>query len=282
MLTQSRPLLQTGFFWARTPEKPGSQPFYFRFHLISRIVNFVPSKTLIMKRIALALAAMISLAAQAQTADEIVAKYSANLGGLEAFNKVTSAKMTGTLSQASMEMPLTTQMINNKSARTDVEVMGYQIINVYNNGKGWKQNHFAGVETPTEITGAELNEARAQASLVNHLMDYKNRGHKVEAAGQEDVEGVKCYKLTLLNKDDNKTTQYFISTTDYTLIKSVTPREMQGQVVDVETFYSDFKEINGLKFAMTRIQKVMGQLFMEIKLDKIELNVPVDEKVFEM
>jgi opacity protein-like surface antigen len=239
-------------------------------------------KPLNMKRIVFALAALISLAANAQTAEEIVGKYSAALGGLDAFNKVSSAKMTGTLSQASMDMQVTTQVVNNKAFRTDVEVMGYQIINVYNNGTGWKQNHFAGVETPTEITGAELIDAKAQASLVNHLMDYKNRGHKIETAGQEDVEGIKCFRINLLNKDDNKTTNYYISTADYTLIKSITPREMQGQTVDVETFYSNFKEINGLKFAMTRTQKVMGQLFIEIKLDKIELNVPVDEKIFKM
>jgi len=232
-----------------------------------------------MKRFFLALFSFAAVVGHAQTADEVIQKYSAALGGLDAFNKVTSAKMTGTVTQQSMDMPITTQLINNKAVRT---VMGYQIINVYVNGTGWKQNHFAGVETPTEITGMELIDAKAQASLVNHLMDYKNGGHKVALLGQEDVEGVKCYKISLLNIDNNKTTTYFINVADYTMIKSVTPREMQGQEVEVETFYSDFKEVNGLKFAMTRTQKVMGQDFASIKLDKIELNVPVDEKIFKM
>lgn len=235
-----------------------------------------------MKRILFALFALAALSAKAQTADEVISKYSAALGGLDAFNKISSAKMTGTVTQQNMDMPITTQLINNKAARTDIEVAGYQIINVYNNGTGWKQNHFAGIETPTEITGTELIDAKAQASLVNHLMDYKNRGHKVELLGQEDVEGVKCYKISLVNKDDNKTTTYYINVADYLLIKSVTPRELQGQQVEVETFYSDFKVINGLKFAMTRTQKIMGQDFAAIKLDKIELNVPVDEKIFKM
>lgn len=235
-----------------------------------------------MKRFLFALSCLATISSHAQTADEVIQKYSAALGGLETFNKVTSAKMTGTVIQQSMEMPITTQLINNKAARTDIEVMGYKIINVYINGTGWKQNHFAGVETPTEITGMELIDAKAQASLVNHLMDYKNRGHKVELLGQEDVEGVKCYKISLVNKDDNKTTTYFIDVTGYTLIKSVTPREMQGQEVEVETFYSDFKEVNGLKFAMTRSQKIMGQEFATVKLDKVELNVKIDESIFKM
>ncbi|MCX6318791.1 MAG: hypothetical protein NTW29_16040 [Bacteroidetes bacterium] len=235
-----------------------------------------------MKRFLFSLLALASLSASAQTADEVIQKYTAAMGGLDAFNKVTSAKMSGNVSQQSMDMPITTQILNNKAARTDIEVMGYQIINVYNNGTGWKQNHFEGIETPTELSAAELIDAKAQASLANHLMDYKNRGHKVEFGGQEAVEGVKCFKITLTNKDDNKKVTYYIDSASYLLIKSVTPREMQGQTVDVETFYSDFKEINGLKFAMTRIQKVMGQEFASVRLDKIELNVKIDEAIFKM
>lgn len=236
-----------------------------------------------MKRLLFALFTFTTLAANAQTADEVIQKYSAALGGLDAFNKVTSAKMTGTFTQQTMDMPVVTQIINNKAARTDIEVMGYKIINVYNNGTGWNQNHFAGIETPTELTGAELRDAKAQASLVNHLMDYKNRGHKVEIApAQEDVEGVKCYKISLTNKDDGKITYYYISANDYMLIKSVTSRELQGQDVDVETFYSDFKEFNGLKFSMTKIQKIMGQEFAVIKYTSIELNVKIDESIFKM
>lgn len=235
-----------------------------------------------MKRFFLALFSFATLAASAQTADEVIQKYSAAMGGLDAFNKVTSAKMTGNVTAQGMLLPLTTQMINNKAVRTDVEVMGQQIVNVYNNGTGWKINPYAGAESATEIAGQELIDAKAQASLVNHLMDYKNRGHKVELAGQEDVEGVKCFKLKLTNKDDGKLTTYFISGSDYMLIKSVGTRDMQGQDMEVETFYSDIKEIGGLKFAMSRSQKVQGQVFQEIKLEKIELNVPVDESIFKM
>ncbi len=235
-----------------------------------------------MKKFLLTLFSFAAVAAYAQTADEVIQKYSTALGGLDAFNKVTSAKMTGNVTTQGMVLPVTSQIINNKAVRTDIEIMGQSIVNVYNNGTGWKINPYAGAETATEVTGTELKEFKAQSSLVNHLMDYKNRGHQVELAGQEDVEGVKCFKLKLTNKDDGKVTNYFISTGDYLLIKSVGKRDMQGQEVDVETFYSDFKDVGGLKFAMTRIQKIMGQVFQEIKLDKIELNVPVDENIFKM
>lgn len=235
-----------------------------------------------MKKLFAAIFLLAAVAVKAQTADEVIAKYAAGMGGLDAFNKVTSAKFTGTLTAQGMDFPMTIQIVNGKAMRADVDVMGQAVVNVYNNGTGWKINPFSGAETATTVEGAELQGLKAQASLANNLMDYKARGHKVELAGQESVEGVKTYKIKLTNKDDNKDYFFFISASDYMLIKTVSKRELQGEEAEVETYYSDIKEVNGLKFAMHADQKIQGQTFQDIKFDKVELNVPVDEKIFKM
>lgn len=235
-----------------------------------------------MKRFLWFLGLLLTAAAQAQTADEIIQKYTASMGGLDAFNKVTSAKITGNIINQGMPMPLTIQLINNKAVRTDVDAMGQEIVTVYNKGTGWKINPYAGAETATELSGQELIDARLQAGLANNLMDYKKRGHSVELAGQEDVEGIKCYKIKVVSADDKKETIYFINTADYLLIKTTATRDIQGQEMEVETFYSDLKDFGGIKFYMTRSLKIQGQVFQEVKLDKVELNVPVDENIFKM
>jgi hypothetical protein len=235
-----------------------------------------------MKKILVALLSFAFLSANAQTADEVIQKYSTAMGGLEAFNKVTTAKITGTITTQGRALPLITQIVNGKAMRTDVTVGEQSVNNVYNNGKGWKINPFANAPTATEVTGSELVTFKAQASLANNLMDYKNRGHQVELLGQEDVEGVKTNKIKLTSKEDGKITTYFISIADNLLIKSVSKREIAGNEYDAHTFYSDIKEINGLKFSMHFTQKVEGQVFQDVKYEKIELNVPVDEKIFAM
>jgi hypothetical protein len=127
------------------------------------------------------------------------------------------------------------------------------VIRSYKDGKAWTQNPFAGTTTPTEVTGAEVSNYKSQSMLASVLMDYKARGHKVELQGQEDVEGVKAYKIKLTSKDDGKVTTYFISTKDYVLIKSAADQDVQGQTKNVETWYSD-QDFNGLIF-MTRVRK---------------------------
>ncbi|MFI5133727.1 MAG: hypothetical protein ACHQEB_05295, partial [Chitinophagales bacterium] len=103
----------------------------------------------------------------------------------------------------------------------------------------------------------------------------------VELQGQEDVEGVKTYKIKLTNKDDGKVTTYFVNVANYMVIKSVETRDIQGQELEVETYFSDIKESNGLKFFMTRTQKVDGQVLQEIKFASVDLNVSIDEKIFD-
>ena len=235
-----------------------------------------------MRKLLFVLFSFALISAQAQTADEIVQKYATAMGGLDAFNKVQTLKMTGSVNAQGMTLPLTIQIVNGKAMRTDVDVMGKSIINVYNNGKAWKINPYAGAPTATEVTGPELSDFKAQSMLASQLMDYKARGHQVELEGQEDVDSVKTFKLKLTSKDDGKVTTYFINATDFTVVKSVGKKEMQGQEVDLETYFTDFKDFNGLKISTTRTQKVEGQVLQEVKFDKIELNVPVDEKIFEM
>jgi hypothetical protein len=190
-------------------------------------------------------------------------------------------KTTGTITTQGVDLALTSQIVNGKAVRTDVQAMGQSVINSYKDGKGWKINPFAGVTTVTDMTPEELIDFKSQSMIASQLIDYKARGHKVELQGQEDVEGVKTYKIKLTNKDDNKVTTYFISVTDNTMIKSISTRQVQGQDIEIETFYSDIKDFNGLKFPMVRIQKMQGQVFQEIKIATIEFNVPVDEKIFD-
>lgn len=234
-----------------------------------------------MKKLFFALLSFAFLSAGAQTVDEVIQKYAANLGGLDAFNKIKTAKMTGNVTSQGNDLNLTIQVVNGKAVRSDVEVMGNQIVSAYKDGKGWAQNPFSGSTAASDIPAPQLAELKNQSMLAPALMDYKSRGHQVELLGQEDVNGAKTFKIKLTGKEDGKVTTYYINATDYYLVKSVSDREMMGQTLSVESWYSDIKEINGVKFFMTVLQKVDGEEFASIKFTNVELDGAVDEKIFD-
>jgi len=233
-----------------------------------------------MKKIFVLLFALVFMKAHSQTVDEIVQKYANAAGGLDNFKKIKTAKFTGTASAQGNEFPLIVQIINGRAMRTDVEVMGQTVTNAYKDGKGWKINPFAGAPTATDATPDELNEFKIQGSLASQLMDYKDRGYKTELLGQEDVGGVKTYKIKL-TADDNKTTTYFIDASTYILVKTIGMRSLMGQEMELETFYSDAKDVGNIKFSMTRSVHSGGQTLQEVHFDKVDLDVPIDEKIFD-
>lgn len=223
------------------------------------------------------------LTANSQTADEVIQKYTLAMGGLDAFNKVETAKITGTLSSQGQEFPLTINIVNGKSMRTDVNVNGQIVTNAYDKGNGWKINPFESVTTATALTSPEdLALLKIQASLANNLMDYKKRGHKVELLGQENIEGVNTNKISLTSKDDGKTTIFYIGTADNMLIRTDSKQKIQGNEYDAQTYYSDFRNFKGLQFSTHFTRKIEGNVFQEVTYKDIELNVPVDEKIFKI
>ena len=119
-----------------------------------------------------------------------------------------------------------------------------------------------------------------QSFLANQLMDYKSRGSKVELEGQEDINGSKAYKIKLTDSD-NKVTIYDIDPTTFLAVKVVGKRDIMGQETEIETYLTEPKEFGGVKFNTAITQKIGGQTFQEIHLDKFEVNVPIDEKIFD-
>lgn len=233
-----------------------------------------------MKKIFALLLVFVFVKAHSQTVDEIVQKYANALGGLENFKKIKTAKLMGTATAQGTEFPLTVQIINGRAMRTDVEVMGQTITNAYKDGKGWKINPFAGAPTATDATPEELSEFKIQGSLTSQLMDYKDHGYKAELLGQEDVNGAKTYKIKL-TAEDNKTTTYFIDANAFTLVKTIGVRNLMGQEMELETFYSEVKDVGNVKFSMKRLVQSGGQTLQEVHFDKVDLDIPIDEKIFD-
>jgi hypothetical protein len=233
-----------------------------------------------MKKIFFGLFALAVISAQAQTVEEIIQKYAIAVGGLENLRKVKTVKMSGTLKTQGMDLPITIQLINGRAIRSDIEVMGQSVISAYKDEKGWKINPFAGAPSATDLSGTELTDLKNQSFLANELMDYKGHGNKVELLGQEDVNGVKAYKIKLTH-DDYRVTTYFIDAKSFMPVEVVSKNNIMGQETEVETYLTDAKDFEGLKFHTSIVQKIGGQQFSEVHLDKIDLNVPIDDKIFD-
>jgi len=222
-----------------------------------------------------------SAASFAQTANEIVAKHIEAMGGADKWKAVKAMEMNNKFTVQGMDIESKTVIVSGKSLRTDISVMGQEIISAIDGETGWAQQPamMGGTGEPEDMPGAMIKESRKQVYLGGSLMNYKENGSTIELVGKEKLEGIDVYHLKLTEKAGD-VTNLFISTSNYYVLKSAGKRNIQGKEVDAEVNFSNFKQVEGLTFPYTmETASPMGGM-MTIETDSIKLNPKIDESIF--
>jgi outer membrane lipoprotein-sorting protein len=219
----------------------------------------------------------------AQTPDDLVNRYIEARGGLPKIKSVTSMRMTGSMSMANLEVPITMLMQRPNSVRMEFTVKGSTGIRAFDGNTGWTLMPFLGTPGPMAVTGSELRDLQDQADIDGALVDYKAKGNKLELAGKENVNGVDAYKLKV-TRASGAVEWIYLDATTYLDIKEDATHTIQGTPREVETVISDYRDIDGLKFPFAVQSGVKNEPDQQQKLTihKVEINVPLDSSLFHM
>lgn len=211
----------------------------------------------------------------AQTADDVISKYVAALGGKDKLTSINSVVMEGKVSAQGMEFPMTTTIVNHKGFRLDFSVMGMNAWMIMRPDSGWSFMPFQGQTKPEAIPVDQLKESVDQLDLSGLLLDYKEKGHTVEYLGLDDVEGTECHKLKVTSKS-GKLTYFLIDPTSYYIVKTISKQKFGGKEFDAESKFSNYKEVEGGYVFPHTIESMNGPL----DLTKVSINTPIDEAIF--
>lgn len=221
-------------------------------------------------------AALVSISSYAQTVDEIVDKHIAAIGGLDKIKGVNTLVIERTLSVQNMEIPSKTTMMVGKALRTESSVMGNSMVQVVDGTTGWmiRPAMMGGTGDPEDMPAEMVKQQVGQLDPFGPLVNYKEKGNKVELVGKEKVEKDDAYHLKITTKD-GQTMDEFIDAKTYMLTKLKT--SMQGQ--EGEITFSDYKDVDGIKMANTMdITGAMGSVTMIT--NKVSVNSKVDDAIF--
>src|ERR1044071_9005747 len=236
-----------------------------------------------MRKLFLAFACVAALAAHAsaQTADEIVEKFIKTVGGMEKIQAVKSLRRVGKYSGGGgFEAQLVEENRRPNLVRQEFIIQGMTGVTAYDGKTGWKIEPWNGKKDAEPLGEEEMKGILEDSDLDGPLVNYRQKGNKVEYVGMDQVEGTDAYKLkvTLANGD----VRYFYMDTDYYVpIKIDVKRVVRGAEREYETILGDYKEVNGwyLPHSIESGQKG-SQFKAKITYEKIEPNVTIDTARF--
>lgn len=229
----------------------------------------------------LSLAFLFCVQASAQTVDDLIKKNIEAHGGVQKLKAVKSVKASGKLNQQGLDIPITLQQKRPAMVRMDATFQGKSLVQAYDGETGWKVDPFQGNPDPEKVAGDDLKDLQEQADLDGPLVDYKEKGHTVELIGKEDMEGTPVYKLKLTLKNGDIRSIY-LDAENYLELKVTSKRKTPGGEIDIDEYLGNYKSVNGLMFAFSIESKVKGQTVTQISLDKVEIDVAVDDALFKM
>jgi hypothetical protein len=212
--------------------------------------------------------------AHAQSADDIIAKHLAARGGADKVRALQSLTMEGATNVMGTDVQLRFFRQQGVGSKVEISVMGMTGYELYLPAEGWRFLPFQGMSEPQAMDADEVTASQDQLDVQGSLVDYKSKGHQIEFAGMENIEGSKCYKLVLVQKN-GATAHYFIDS-EYKLLRIVSKKMVNGEERENMTTYADYQTTpEGLSFARTWIT-ARG----EIKISDIKVNPAIEASVF--
>lgn len=230
------------------------------------------------------LAAIVCLvsAAAAQTnrtpsLDEIIARHVRARGGYEKLKSLKTLRTVGTLSLGSRgEARLTREIKRPNLVRTDFALGNATLVHAYDGKAGWGIGP-DGKASP--LSGDDLRNAQEDADIEGPLVDYRQKGNRVEMAGSSSVNGSACYelKLTYANGD---VVYLCLDAKSYLVVGQRVERNGE---VQVEAVLSDYRAYDSIPFAGTSDIKQAGSPEpVHYRLEKVEINPPIDGSRFQI
>jgi outer membrane lipoprotein-sorting protein len=224
----------------------------------------------------------LPLAAAAQTADEIVKKVLDARGGVDKLKAVQSERITGRISfSRGVEGAFVVELKRPMKVHVEISLDGQQIIRVYDGkSSGWMINPFAENKEIQPLSSEELKNIADESDFDGPLVDYKTKGNRIELAGKENLDDKPVYRLKLTNKNGD-IRFYFIDASSFLLLKWEGIRKTGEQELPWESFFSDFRDVQCLKYPFRIDQGSPGtEIKQTLTTEKMEINPQIDDSHF--
>ena len=220
--------------------------------------------------------------ANGQSVDDIIDQYINARGGKDKLASIQSVHFEGTRQMMGNEVDVKITKVDGKLSRVDFSMGGNDGYTIVTPDKGWTYIPMMS-DKVNEMPEARLKAQQDQMNIAGPLVNYAAKGYKAELEGKNTINGQEAWKIQITSST-GKTITFLIETKSKLLIQTKQMSEGGGRnnsgPVEIVTDYSDYKDVDGVMFPQTINVEGSGMGAGPMTFDKIEVNQPVDEKLY--
>lgn len=219
----------------------------------------------------------LSSSAFAQSVDEVVAKNLTAKGGIEKLKGIQSLRSTGSMVVQGQNVTMVVTSKRPNLSRQEI-TMGPATIVMAFDGTAARMINPMVSQTPIDMPAEQIEMIKDQSDIDGPLIDYKAKGSTIELVGTETVDGKKAIHLRIARKALPVQDLYLDAVT---YLETKMSTSVPGSGV-IETQFGDYRTVDGMTMPFSIKTVAAGMTLNEMKLDKIEVNVKVDDAIFKI
>lgn len=223
----------------------------------------------------------LSVAAQAQTAEELVNKNIQARGGLEKIKAITSLRMTGKFEGGGGFTARVSQENKRPNlVRETFSLQGMTAISASDGTTGWQIQPFGGHKDPEMMGEDDLRDLQLDADFDGPLVDYKEKGNTVEFLGHDVVDGDDALRLKVTLKNGD-IIYYFLDPDTSLEIRKEVQQFIRGSIREKVFELGSYRAVNGVMYPFSLSQGSKNNPREQTtSFEKMEANVPIPESDF--
>ncbi|MHA6246312.1 insulinase family protein [Pontibacter sp. CAU 1760] len=212
------------------------------------------------------------------TAEQVIGDYIKAVGGKANIDKLKDVTITSSATVQGMPLTLVQQQKGKDKFAVQILMNNNPLQRVTINGdKGKMEAPMQGVNK--EMSADELKTQKLEISLFP-VLQYEKLGITTKLTGMEQVDGKDAYTVEVTQPNGQKATHYFAKDSGLRLKEVNNVETPQGVITQTKT-YSNYKEVNGVKFPYV-VETVVGPQTIKAEVQKVEVNKNLSDDTFKM
>jgi zinc protease len=213
------------------------------------------------------------------TGVNVVEDYLDAIGGMAKLQAIKSMASEASMSLMGQEAKIVTKHKMPDKFLFSMQMNGMVMQEQKTNGQKAQTSQMgqAKVSMPGE---PEFEEMKGKAQMFDQL-EYLSKGFKIDLKGVEEVEGQKCYKLSVTDDKGELTTQFYnISNSLLVRISAVAGEGEKAKTVNTD--FKDYREVSGILMPHEITLTGQAPFPLVMKYGKFEFNGEINDTDFDI